>query len=99
MDNNRTNIEEYYETVKDMYDVDFTEFNIICRTPFKFVKRIMNSGVLKDIRLKYFGVFKVAPSRVSYSKKRIKENLKKGVISQEKYDKKMEILNNYVREN
>jgi adenylate kinase family enzyme len=54
-------IEEYFETIKDKYS-DFEKVNITCRYPFKFVKEKITEGKFKDIRLKYFGTFKVYPS-------------------------------------
>ena len=32
----------------------------ICFTPFMFVRKVMQSNVLTEIRLKYFGVFMVS---------------------------------------
>lgn len=94
MVSNLTNIEEYYRE-SEHNDIDFEEFKKMCSSPFIFVKEMMSSGLLRDIRLQYFGVFKVSPSRVEFSKKALKVNLEKGVISQERYDRKMKILNNY----
>lgn len=95
MDSFLTNVEEYWEEVKDQYDVSFEEFKIICRSPFKFVKEVMSSGILKNIRLKYFGVFEVSKSRVNYCKKSLQKNYDKGLVSKKHYNKRMEILNNY----
>lgn len=98
MDSNKVNIEEYWNEVHDIYDIDFEEFNLICRAPFKFVKKIMSLGSLKNIRFKYFGIFEVSKSRVKYSKKAIEKNYKEGKISKERYDKRISILNNYVEQ-
>ena len=90
-----TNVEQYWEEVKDQYDISFDEFKEVCKTPFKFVKEIISSGVLKNIRLKYFGVFEVSKSRVTFSKKTLEKNYSRGVISEEKYSKKLKTLNSY----
>lgn len=96
MDSNLTNIEEFYNEMKEYYpDLTLSDFNEICRTPFKYVKQVMSSGELKDIRLQYFGVFEVSPSRVKYNKKILKKNFEKGIVSENRYNKKMNILNNY----
>jgi len=95
LDNNLTNIEQYYNEVKDKYDIDFEHFKIICNTPFKFLKRIMASGVLKNIRFQYLGNFEVAKSRVEYSKKTLQENYDNNVISHTRYCERMKVLNNY----
>lgn len=96
MNSNSSNIENYFIEFGEQYPgVTLKQFNEICRAPFKFVKKIMASGILKPIRLKYLGVFKVSKSRVKYSKKALTGNFEKGVISEERYNKRMKILNNY----
>ena len=89
-------IEEFYEEQKLVYpDITIAEFNIICNSPFKFVKYIINKGILKNIRLQYFGVFEVIPSRVKYSLKTLEENFKKGTISEKRYTDRKEVLERY----
>ena len=93
MDSNKVNIKEYYEEVKDQYDIDLVHFEKICRAPFLFVKGVMSSGLLMDIRLQYFGVFKVSKSKLKYYKKNLIEKFSRGDISEEKFNKKMKIFN------
>lgn len=88
-------IENYWKEVKDQYNISFGEFELICKTPFKFVKNIISSGVLKNIRFKYFGVFQVSGSRVKYSKKSLQANYDKRLVSEKHYNKRMNVLNNY----
>ena len=89
-------IEEFYEEVKHIYpDLSINEFKIICNSPFNFVKQVINRGTLKNVRFKYFGVFEVMPSRVKYSLKTLEENFKANKISEERYNKRKEILENY----
>jgi len=96
VDSNLFNIEEYYNEVKDLYpDITLAQFSDICRTPFKFVKQVISSGTLENIRLQYFGVFEVSDSRVKYNRKILEENFKKGIISEDRYIKKKKILDNY----
>ncbi len=96
MDSNLTNIEEYYKEVSQQYPgLTLAQFNDICKYPFKFVKEVMSSGDLKDIRLKYFGVFEVSSSKVKFVKKNIKKSFAKGNISKERYEKKLKILESY----
>ena len=89
------NIEDYWEEVKDQYNISFEEFSIICKTPFKFTKNMMSSGILKNIRFKYFGTFEVSSSRVKYSKKSLQANFDKKLVSEKHYNKRMNILNSY----
>ena len=89
-------VEEFYEEIKNTYpDIPLNEFRIICNSPFKFTKEVINRGVLKNVRLQYFGVFEVMPSRVKYSLKTLENNYKTGKITEERYNKRKEILERY----
>ena len=91
-----TLIEEFYEENKHKYsDIPLSEFTSICNSPFKFIREVINRGLLKNIRLQYFGVFEVMPSRVKYSLKTLEENFKENKITEERYNKRKEILENY----
>ena len=86
-------IEEFYEEVKHIYpDLSINEFRLICNSPFKFTKEVINRGTLRNIRFQYFGVFEVMPSRVKYSLKTLEENYKSKKITEERYNKRKEIL-------
>jgi len=96
MESSASNIEQYYEQVKEQYpNITLEHFKIICTAPFKQVKRVMSSGVLKDIRLQFLGVFEVSQSRVKYSKKTLIENFESGVITEQRYLDRLKILNSY----
>ena len=95
MNNNLSNIQEYYEEVGALHDVSFEEFKVICKSPFRFIKESMSSGVLKDIRLKYFGIFKISKGRLKYFKNLVENKYKKGEIGEKKYAEKMKIYNSY----
>ena len=89
-------IEEFYEETKHLYpNLSISEYRIICNSPFSFAKQIINRGTLKDIRFQYFGVFEVMPSRVKYSLKTLEENFKSKKISENRYNKRKEILEAY----
>lgn len=89
-------VEEFYEEIKNTYpDISLNEFRIICNSPFKFTKEVINRGTLKNVRLQYFGVFEVMPSRVKYSLKTLENNYKTGKIIEERYNKRKEILERY----
>lgn len=89
-------IEKFYEQEKSFFpDLSLNEFKLICSSPFKFTKEVINRGTLKNVRLQYFGVFEVMPSRVKYSLKTIQENYETGKITKERYEKRKEILGNY----
>ena len=89
-------IEEFYEENKHIYpDLSISEFRIICNSPFKFTKEVINRGTLRNIRFQYFGVFEVMSSRVKYSLKTLEENYKSKKITEERYNKRKEILERY----
>lgn len=92
-------VKDYWEETKNLHDISYEEFKKICYAPFEMVRDVMSSGVLKDIRFKFLGIFKVSESRVKYSKKSLKDNLDKGVISQKRYEDKIKVLGNYDRSN
>ena len=89
-------IEEFYEEVKYIYpDLSINEFRLICNSPFKFTKEVINRGTLRNIRFQYFGVFEVMSSRVKYSLKTLEENFKNNKISEDRYLKRKAILERY----
>ena len=89
-------IEEFYEETKHLYpNLSISEYRIICNSPFNFVKQVINRGILKNIRFQYFGVFEVMPSRVKYSLKTLENNYKTDKITEERYNKRKEILERY----
>ena len=93
-------IEEFYNKEKHLYpDLSLNEFKLICNSPFKFTKEVINRGTLKNVRLQYFGVFEVMPARVKYSLKTLEENYNTGKITSERYNRRKEILGNYETRN
>ena len=89
-------IEEFYEETKHLYpNLSISEYRIICNSPFSFVKQVINRGTLRNIRFQYFGVFEVMPSRVKYSLKTLEENFKTKKITEDRYNKRKEILEAY----
>lgn len=89
-------IGEFYEETKHLYpNLSINEYRIICNSPFSFVKQVINRGTLRNIRFQYFGVFEVMPSRVKYSLKTLTENFKAKKITEDRYNKRKEILEAY----
>lgn len=88
-------IEQFYQEEGYKYGISLEECKLICTAPFKLVKEVMSRGLLRNIRLQYFGVFEVSGSRVKYNLKSLEENYKNGTISEERYNKRKEILTSY----
>ncbi len=88
-------VNSYWEKVKGNYDIEEKEFSNVCMNVFTFIRESISTGKGKNIRIKYLGVFEVSKSRVKYSKLALAENLEKGVITQEHFNKRMEVLNKH----
>ena len=73
MDSNNDIIEAYFREEGHKYGLDFGQFKIVCLTPFKFMKKVMNTGKMKHVRLKYFGIFYVSQARVNFYKELIEQ--------------------------
>lgn len=88
-------IEQFYQEEGYKFGISLEECKLICTAPFKLIKEVMSRGLLRDIRLQYFGVFEVSGSRVKYNLKSLEESYKNGTISEERYNKRKEILTSY----
>jgi len=88
-------IEEFYREEGHKFGISLEECKLICTAPFKLIKEVMSRGLLRDIRLQYFGVFEVSGSRVKYNLKSLEESYKNGTISEERYNRRKEILTSY----
>jgi len=95
MDSTTSYIEQYYSENPQYHDIPFEEFKLICNSPFKFIKEVLNRGILRDIRLQYFGVFEVVESRVKYFRNKLEENYKKKTISEKRYNERLKVFNGY----
>lgn len=89
------NIEEYYEEVKDQYNIDLEHFKFICGTPFRFARRIISSGILDSMRIQYLGTFEPVGARVKYFRRVIEEKFQKGEITKERYEQKIKMFDTY----
>ena len=88
-------VENFYNIEGKKYNITLEECNLICTAPFRFIKEVLNRGLLKNIRLQYFGIFKVSSSRVKHTLKSLEESYQKDLISEKRYEERKEILKNY----
>lgn len=88
-------IEEFYKEEGYKYDISIEECKLVCSAPFKIIKEVLSRGLLKNIRLQYFATFEVSSSRVKYNLKSLEESYSNGNISEERYNKRKEILSSY----
>lgn len=73
-------ISKFHEIIKSQYpDLTLEELNVICRSPFIFLRDQMKKLTLPSIRFKYWGIFKVKKGLLDKLPERIdknKENIK-----------------------
>lgn len=93
-------IEKFYKTTRDKYpNLTLEQYKEICKSPFNLIKETMKEGKLEDIRLQYFGVFKVFPARVKGMKNIITTRLRMGKMSKPEFDGVNDMLTSYIGEN
>lgn len=89
-------ITKFYKNHPDLKDkLTEEECILICSSPFKFFKQVMNEGILKNLRIKYLGTIEVNKPMIKYTKKITEDRLAKGHINEDQYNKKMKLLNSY----
>jgi hypothetical protein len=90
-------IKEYYDKIQP--DMPFTDFQEICRTPFKHMKSKLRSGDLYEIRLKYFGKFKPRPKRLVWLLYNTQKRYDNGLIDQKTYNRIIIMITRYISNN
>lgn len=97
----RTNqelVEEFYEANKHLYpDMSFEDWKLCCNTPFTFLRKEMESGELKTVRLKYFGTFLTYPRRVEHVLIRMERQFKDLTLSAKTYFEKKLMIDKYLK--
>lgn len=89
-------IMEYAKTISDKYpNLTFDQIYSICRSPFKLVAKEMMEGTLRDVRIKYLGVFCVFPGRVKGLLNLTKKNFKLGHVNQDMLNERISNTKNY----
>ena len=95
-----TTLEEYYKEAKELYpELEFSEFEKICKNPFNYIKKVIDSDKFPMIHYMYFGKFMVYPGKVKAYIKRYQGDLESGKITQEEYELKTKKLEEYLIDN
>lgn len=80
-------IKEYWHTVKHQYPyLDYRGFEMICKTPFDYVRHQMAIQELPTILVKYLGKFKVYAATVRHNIIELRDRFKRGVVEQEEFE-------------
>jgi hypothetical protein len=95
---NQELVEEFYEANKHLYPgMSLEEVKLCCNTPFLFVRKEMESGDLKTIRLKFFGTFLTYPKRIEHVLIRMERQFKELTLSAKTYFEKKAMINKYLK--
>lgn len=89
-------IRDYYEEVKDQYGISFDQFNAICRAPFIYFRKMMESMTFPLIHIQYFGKFVVYPGAAKKLIKGFLVSLRNGKITQEEFDIRTKPLKDHI---
>ena len=93
-------VEDYYAQVKDKYpDIELERFARICKSPFYFIKKIMEDRTFPVIQIKYLGKFLVYPGKVKAILKSLKLSKEKGAMTPEDNETNTKDLIKFLKEN
>lgn len=83
---NQDLINEFFEKYKNDYpNVSYDQFRDICFGPWRHLRRIMESGSLEEVRIKYFGTFLVYPKKAKAELEKIKKKFLDKTIYNKEY--------------
>lgn len=90
-------VAEFFERHGAKYpELNLEQYTNICRAPFLFFKKVMESMDFPQINIKYFGKFVVYLGSVKGILKYLKLMLEDGRLTQEQFDKKSVHLKGYL---
>ncbi len=96
---NKELIKQYWETMKNNIEgLSYDEFELICKSPFTFLKATIKSKAKNFLIFTHFGKFRSKEWIVKDQMKRYERGLEKGVMTQEDYDFKMLEAKRYLKE-
>ena len=80
-------IREYWEKVHEKYpNVNFNQFEEVCKAPMNFIIQCMRAKDLPTILVKFLGKFQAFKPRVLQELNMQKRYLSSGTITQEQFD-------------
>lgn len=92
-------LKEFFEELEEEYpDLTIEQVKEICHTPWRFLKKEMESGELPEVRFKYFGTFQVYTGRAKMMLKNMKVRFQKQQIDPKQYFKHKEMLEKFLDE-
>ena len=95
---NQELIEEYFEEITDKHPLlTFEQVKEMCIAPWRFLKMIMESGELYEVRFKYFGTFQVYQGRAEHMLQNLKERFRFHKIDPKHYYSLKTMLENFLK--
>ena len=92
-------VEEFLEENKDKYEgYEYVQASLVCRYPFKYIKKMMASEDIPDIRIQYFGIFRPLKKRLKGMLVILNKKLSNNQISLEDYNRNTRIINRKLNE-
>lgn len=90
--------EAFYIKNRDKYpDLTLEQFKEVISTPWLYLKQQMESGELPEIRLKFFGKFRVYPKKAQGELNKLDEKLEKKLITPEQHAKFKLMIEEYLK--
>lgn len=95
MKSTKENILEFYEEIKQEFDLPLEVIKDICYSPFSLVRETIKNNTLKNVRLPYFGVFNVSEFFVKKKEEINEARYKEGKITDKLYKERKDMYNNF----
>ena len=72
------------------------EMQLICHTPWAFLKQQMESGELPLVRMKFFGTFQVYKGKAKLELSKLESKLEKKSLTLDRYNEIKTMLNKFI---
>jgi hypothetical protein len=90
-------IREFYQSISEEFPhLSLEDISNICTAPFIYLRHIVEKGIMTVVHFKYLGKFLIYPGRVKGLIKSLHIQRERGMIDEEKYNKKLKQLEEYL---
>jgi ribosomal protein S18 len=90
-------IDAYYNELQP--DMNYKDFELICKTPFIHVKKRIANDELFEIFFKFLGKFYPAPSKIVWMLRHNQSRFDKELVTQSTYARTLIVLTTYISKN
>ena len=89
-------LREFQKTLPNEYSkLSLTALRDICFSPWRFLRKEIQSGYLNEIRFTYFGVFRVSVKKALFELSKAKFRHDKGYITDEEFYRIKSMVENF----